>query len=210
MAALSLLGSVAGFSPAGAAARAPAAPQVAVNMLSEYSASIPFLKRPPALDGSMVGDLGFDPLGLTTTITELGGDLKYVREAELMHGRQSMLACVGFLFPAAVGKVPIDWTADVSTNPLLAQYQLPDAVLAQLFVAIAIAEGVRAKIIFTEDREPGDHGFDPIGFLPKFCDTPEKLARMKLRELVHARLAMIAITGMFFQISLTGHLVPVF
>ena len=31
-----------------------------------------------ALDGSMAGDEGFDPLGFTTTITELGGDLKYV------------------------------------------------------------------------------------------------------------------------------------
>ena len=49
----------------------------------------------------MVGDVGFDPLGITTTIKELGGDLNYVREAELMHGRQSMLALVGFVFPGA-------------------------------------------------------------------------------------------------------------
>ena len=45
----------------------------------ERSAAIPFLKKPPALDGSMVGDVGFDPLGFTSTITELGGDLNYVR-----------------------------------------------------------------------------------------------------------------------------------
>lgn len=51
----------------------------------------------------MVGDFGFDPLGFSTTITELGGDLNWVREAELMHGRQSMLAVVGFAFPALVG-----------------------------------------------------------------------------------------------------------
>ena len=70
-------------------------------MAIERSAAIPFLKKPPALDGSMVGDVGFDPLGISTTILELGGDLKYVREAELMHGRQAMLACVGFVFPGA-------------------------------------------------------------------------------------------------------------
>ena len=67
----------------------------------ERSAAIPFLKKPPALDGSMAGDVGFDPLGISSTIIELGGDLKYVREAELMHGRMSMLATVGFWFPGA-------------------------------------------------------------------------------------------------------------
>ena len=40
----------------------------------------------------LLADVGFDPLGFSTTITELGGDLNYVREAELMHGRQAMLA----------------------------------------------------------------------------------------------------------------------
>lgn len=29
----------------------------------EYSIAIPFLERPPLLDGSMAGDVGFDPLG---------------------------------------------------------------------------------------------------------------------------------------------------
>ena len=89
-----------GFAPtvAPAAVRSAAVSPV---MAIERSASIPFLKRPPALDGTMVGDVGFDPLGITTTIKELGGDLNYVREAELMHGRQSMLALVGFVFPGA-------------------------------------------------------------------------------------------------------------
>merc|ERR1712228_843961 len=182
----------------------------AVQMQAERSASIPFLKRPPALDGSMVGDVGFDPLGFTTTITELGGDLNYVREAELMHGRQAMLACVGFVFPVAVGKLPVAWTADVSTNPLVAQYQLPDFVLAQLVLSIAIAEGLRAQIIYKADSVPGERGFDPLGFIPKFCDTPEKMAEMKLKELKHCRIAMIAVTGAFFQIAYTGTLYPFF
>ena len=90
-----------GFAPTVALTRAPAQAFVSPVMAIERSAAIPFLKRPPALDGSMAGDVGFDPLGITTTIKELGGDLNYVREAELMHGRQSMLACVGFVFPGA-------------------------------------------------------------------------------------------------------------
>ena len=90
-----------GFAPTVALTRASAQAVVSPVMAIERSAAIPFLKRPPALDGSMAGDVGFDPLGIATTIKELGGDLNYVREAELMHGRQSMLACVGFVFPGA-------------------------------------------------------------------------------------------------------------
>merc|ERR1719231_421027 len=122
---LALVGpSLSGFAPGAGAMRAPVALASAPTMV-EYSAAIPFLKKPPALDGSMPGDVGFDPMGFTTTITELGGDLNYAREAELMHGRQSMLAVVGFVFPAIFGKLPVGCTAAVSTNPLEAQFQLP-------------------------------------------------------------------------------------
>jgi len=187
--------------------RASVVPQPEVSMLSEMSQAIPFLKRPPALDGTMAGDRGFDPLGFSTTITELGGDLNYVREAELMHGRQSMLALVGFVFPSMFGKLPVDWAADVSTNPLVAQYQLPDQIYAQLFVSIAIAEGIRAKYVYS-DSPPGEHGFDPMGFIPKFCDTPEKMMLMKEKEISHCRAAMIAITGFTFQLLVKGDIYP--
>merc|ERR1719506_310313 len=147
-----------GFAPtvAPAAVRSAAVSPV---MAVERSAAIPFLKKPPALDGSMVGDMGFDPLGISTTITELGGDLKYVREAELMHGRQAMLASVGMWFPAVFGKL---WGFEgLSDNPLVAQYELSDIAVAQIFLSIGIAEGLRARIIFGEDRPAGDHGLDP-------------------------------------------------
>jgi len=186
---------------------APAMQQPCVTMV-ERSAALPFLKRPPALDGSMVGDVGFDPLGFTTTITELGGDLNYVREAELMHGRQAMLAVVGFVFPTIFGKLPVDWAADVSTNPIAAQYQLPGEVYTQLFLSMAVAEGIRASYVYS-DSPPGEHGFDPLGFIPAFCDTPEKMADMKLKELKHGRIAMIAITGMWFQLMITGSVYPI-
>merc|ERR1719271_1978074 len=101
---------------------APAMRPAVQPMMVEKSAAIPFLKKPPALDGSMPGDVGFDPLGFSTTITELGGDLTYVREAELMHGRQAMFATVGMVAPAIFGKLAP--CADVSSNPLIAQYEL--------------------------------------------------------------------------------------
>ena len=64
---------------------------VAVN--AEMSKAIPFLPRPEKLDGSMVGDMGFDPMGLS----EIQTDLNYARWAELKHGRAAMLAIVGMV-----------------------------------------------------------------------------------------------------------------
>ena len=90
---LSLCHSVTAFAPAAPALAASV--RMAPISMAEKSAAIPFLNKPPALDGSLPGDVGFDPLGFSTTVTELGGDLNYVREAELMHGRQAMLATVG-------------------------------------------------------------------------------------------------------------------
>jgi len=198
--ALSLFACTPAFSPAAAPALQHAARATTPQMV-EYSASIPFLKKPPALDGSMAGDMGFDPLGISTTITELGGDLNYVREAELMHGRQAMLATVGFIAPSAFGKII---AADVPLDPLAAQYALPGEILAQLFVSIAIAEGLRSRILFS-DGVVGEHLDDATkaNLIKTFqLETPEKMMEMKTKEIVHCRLAMIAITGMFFQDAL--------
>ena len=59
-------------------------------MQFDRSQAMPFLSRPPALDGTMAGDVGFDPLGFTNYF-----DLKWLREAELKHGRICMLAWTG-------------------------------------------------------------------------------------------------------------------
>ena len=75
-----------GFGKKGAKA-APKAQKRSSSGAQYPSVALPWTTTP--LDGSLVGDVGFDPLGFSTTITELGGDLAYVREAELMHGRQA-------------------------------------------------------------------------------------------------------------------------
>ena len=56
------------------------------------SKAMPFLTQPKNLDGSMAGDVGFDPLGISSAI-----DVKWLREAELKHGRICMLAVAGCL-----------------------------------------------------------------------------------------------------------------
>lgn len=56
------------------------------------SKAIPFLDAPPKLDGTMVGDVGFDPFGFSN-----GVPLAWLREAEIKHGRICMLAVLGFI-----------------------------------------------------------------------------------------------------------------
>ena len=64
--------------------------------MAERSKSLPFLLRPSKLDGTLAGDEGFDPLGLSN-IEDIGIDLYWMREAELKHSRVAMLAVVGSL-----------------------------------------------------------------------------------------------------------------
>ncbi len=59
---------------------------------AEMSKSLSFLVKPAALDGSMIGNVRFDPLGFPD-----GFDLKWLRKAEIKHGWVSMLATIGFV-----------------------------------------------------------------------------------------------------------------
>merc|ERR1711966_399255 len=55
--------------------------------------AIPFADPPADLPQDMVGYVGFDPLGFSTLF-----DIKFLREAELKHGRVAMLAAAGSIF----------------------------------------------------------------------------------------------------------------
>ena len=54
--------------------------------------AIPGAGRPKNLDGTMVGDIGFDPLGFSNWL-----NLNWAREAEIKHGRVAMLAATGMI-----------------------------------------------------------------------------------------------------------------
>jgi len=86
--------------------------------------------------------------------------------------------------------------------------QLPPVVLGQIAFSIFIAEGLRARIVYGGDANyvVGDHGFGSKFLKGK---TDAQVKDMKTKELNNGRLAMIAVTGMFFQIAVKGSLWPI-
>lgn len=164
----------------------------------------------------IIAPTGFlDPFNLSQSVTP--AEVKRWREAELTHGRVSMLAFVGYL----VGELP-----SVEQNPLfngavtgpaLTQFQQVEAQSGYfwelLLLAISIAEVYRAlkgwnppvgdkANLLRDDYTPGDLGFDPLGMLKDKSD--EEILDMKNKELSHGRLAMYAISGLVAQELVDG------
>jgi len=169
-----------------------------ITMMAEKSASVPFLPKPAALDGSMVGDKGFDPLNFSSNF-----DLKWMREAELKHGRLAMLAVAGFvavdlgvLAPGA----PSGYSS-VAAHDMAVE---KGAMYVLLFAAsvIEVCAGVPAveQMMKGSDRKPGDFSFDPLNF-SKDAKSAETMA---LKEIQNGRLAMLAFSGIVTQAALTG------
>ena len=183
----------------------PATPVVETTpepVLPAMSQSMPFMSRPIALDGSLAGDVGFDPLGFAKNSEDL---MKY-REAEIKHARLAMLAAAGWpiseLFDAKIAKV-MGMTAIVDASdraPSVLNGGLgkvsPVYWLACLAGAAAIdLYGIKSASN-KADYTPGDLGFDPFGVYPK---DEEGQKWFQTAELKNGRLAMIAITAFAVQ-----------
>jgi len=190
-----LVGSVSAFAPASQGSNR----NVALN--AEKSKALPFMNRPPLLDGSMAGDVGFDPLGLSN-IDEVGIDLYWLREAEIKHCRVAMLAVAGIVQVELFGPAPGCEMATAKCQ-MDAFWQLWGAhpqYIAFALIMIMITEMV-GGIAATTGRElgvraPGDFGLDPLGFAK---GTPASLARLQAQEVANGRLAMFAAAGLLVQ-----------
>merc|ERR1719183_907061 len=77
-------GSAAAFAPVPSS-------KVSTALKAEMSKAVPFLTAPKNTAG-WVGDVGFDPLGFSDNF-----DMKWLREAEIKHGRIAMNAALGFV-----------------------------------------------------------------------------------------------------------------
>mmetsp|Transcript_13747 Transcript_13747/g.32575 ORF Transcript_13747/g.32575 Transcript_13747/m.32575 type:complete len:206 (+) Transcript_13747:69-686(+) len=185
------------------------APSVVRNQgsvqLNAKSKSMPFMECPPKLDGSMVGDVGFDPLGISNTVN----DMKWLRAAELKNGRVAQLAILGMIIqeqagwhdPGAVAK----YAGYAELNPLAAPGAVPVAANIQIFLMIACTEIIQTNKWYG-DGEPGDMGWGSKMLEGK---TKAQVDDMKLKELTHCRLAMMAFAGaitqtLLFQTPLLG------
>jgi len=181
---------------------APASPLVAasrggVSMMSK-SKALPWSESPPHLAG-MIGDVGFDPWGLSTP-----QNIKWMREAELKHGRMAQLAWLGYVavdigikFPGAKYAALTSATAHEAT----ANYELFFLLLwVGTFETIGFSQIYSMMDGTTPDRDAGDFGFDPLGLL-----TPETDTQYRTAELVHGRAAMLAFSAVVTQSNLPGH-----
>jgi len=194
---------------------------------NERSKALPFLPRPINLDGSMVGDVGFDPFYLSSIPKNFAGfiqppqweevegipTLYWMREAELKHGRVCMMAWFGWVaadggfgfplrFPGdiySVESVPNSFAAhDVMVAQGSMGFMLTAAFLIEIATGAVLVEVAKGE----SDREAGDYKLDPLRFL--VGKSKEDVDRMKLRELLNGRLAMMAFAGVVTQAGLEG------
>ena len=192
-----LAGSAAAFAPAQTGARS--------TSLNSFSAD--------DLPGALAPMGFFDPLGFAEKADE--ATLKRYREAEVTHGRVSMLAVIGFLVGEKVEGSSFLFDASISGPAISHPGQVPVGYSAIIIAAIGFAELQRAKTGFVDPSEtsfdnpgelnadyyPGDIGFDPLGLKP---DDAEELDIMITKELQNGRLAMLAAAGFLAQEAVDG------
>eukprot|EP00286_Rhodomonas_abbreviata_P018271 CAMPEP_0181309612 /NCGR_PEP_ID=MMETSP1101-20121128/12107_1 /TAXON_ID=46948 /ORGANISM="Rhodomonas abbreviata, Strain Caron Lab Isolate" /LENGTH=236 /DNA_ID=CAMNT_0023416109 /DNA_START=35 /DNA_END=745 /DNA_ORIENTATION=+ len=162
--------------------------------------AIPGGERPKNLDGTLVGDVGFDPLGFSNWL-----NLNWAREAEIKHGRVAMLAATGMIVQDVYKFPGVQKTFGDASMMKLHNVAVDQGAMQQLLLWIGLLEiltGIPAIIqtLKGSERAPGDFGFDPLG-----CGAnPDALARRQLVELKNGRLAMIAVGGMVHHYLLVG------
>ncbi|CAI5987371.1 unnamed protein product [Closterium sp. NIES-65] len=179
------------------------------------------------LDGTLPGDFGFDPLGLSNP--EGAGnfiDPKWLTYGELINGRWAMLGVAGMIAPKILGSYGIGpkivWF-QFGVIPPLGGYEYradPYALFVLEIVLIGFAEHRRAQDYYKPgygskqyllglEKVLGGSG-DPIypgGPVFNFAGLGKTEAEMhtyKTKEVTNSRLAMLAALGFFFQAWITG------
>ena len=162
------------------------------------------------LPGALAPVGNFDPAGFAEGRTV--DQVKMLREAEVTHGRVSMLAVVGFLVQENFHPIFPDVGGPGARQlDIVLQDENGQALGACLLFGVMLTEIQRAKTGWMDPDEamqelrpeytPGDLGFDPLGMAPK---TEEDMMKMKNKELNNGRLAMMAVAGIVAQEVVTG------
>lgn len=201
---------------------------------TERSKALPFLPRPINLDGSLVGDKGFDPFYLSSIPKDFSGFLQppqweekgiptlyWMREAELKHGRVAMMAWLGWVatdgafgaplrFPGEVYSVANIPSAYEAHNILVSQGSMTFMLLAAGFIEVCSGAVLVQVAKGESDREAGDFKLDPMSFLKG--KSKDEVDEWKLKELENGRLAMLAFGAVATQSALgdATHTFPYF
>ncbi|KAL4447795.1 hypothetical protein ABPG75_005014 [Micractinium tetrahymenae] len=149
----------------------------------------PGANPPKHLDGTLLGDYGFDPLRLGSKDKDV---LKYYREAELTNGRWAMAAVAGILFTDLVG-LGNWWEAGANVQ---STFDLKTLIVIEI-ATFAVLEGFRVKAY----EKTGETGLGP--FAP-FDPLNMRSDETRLKELKNGRLAMIAFLGFSSQAAVQG------
>ena len=162
------------------------------------------------MDGTLAGDVGFDPLGFASNPDQLG----QFREAEVKHARLAMLAAAGWplseLFDqkiaASLGLEPAVDAADRAPSLLNGGLEKISPLYWGFCIGLTAAidlyglKRARADVDYMY-AFPGDLGFDPLRLRPS---SEAELLEMQTKELNNGRSAMLGILGMVVQELVTG------
>ena len=162
------------------------------------------------LPGSLAPLPTFDPAGLAAGKTL--DEVKMLREAEVTHGRVSMLAVLGFLMQEERHVLFVGPEKDIgpairhldAVNPMFLKLLALVITCAELFRSLCgwvspyalMFEDAGHWRALRDDYYPGDIGFDPLDLKPEGAAA---FADMATKELQNGRLAMLAIAGFVAQ-----------
>ncbi|CDY43936.1 hypothetical protein HID58_060494 [Brassica napus] len=170
---------------------------------------------PEWLDGSLPGDFGFDPLGLSSDPESL----KWNVQAEIVHCRWAMLGAAGIFIPEFLTKIGILNTPSWYTAGEQEYFTDKTTLFVVELILIGWAEGRRwadiikpgsvntdpifpnNKLTGTDVGYPGGLWFDPLGW---GSGSPAKIKELRTKEIKNGRLAMLAVMGAWFQHIYTG------
>jgi light-harvesting complex I chlorophyll a/b binding protein 1 len=161
-----------------AAVEAPAEEAAPAAPTYKASPSLPFLEYPPNLDGG-VGDVGFDPFRFSDFLP-----IDFLREAELKHGRICMLAVTGFAaVDLGLRVYPTPEAYEGLTSITAHDALVKSGAMGQLLLWISLAEVFSSvavvQMLQGSGRQPGDFGFDPVGFLKGASKEKEEDFQLK-------------------------------